>query len=151
MSSVPGYLGHQSLLQKNHFLCSSLPVQCSESNHEINIEKVFSGLTKNIFWYVMMLNQCWEIFSWYFINIEKAFSGLMKNICWCVLIFTDIVKVSLLAAPCANCALVTLSKSDLQLFILKLHFCYLTLLLKENISTGRCFSRDALKKESSWR
>ena len=61
-------------------------VQCSESNHKI--------------------------------NIEKAFSGLMKNICWCVLIFTDIVKVSLLAAPCANCALVTLSKSDLQLFIL---------------------------------
>ena len=48
----------------------------------------------------------------------------MKNVCRCVLIFTNIVKVSLLVAHCAQlhmCSAVTLSKSDLQLFILNLH------------------------------
>ena len=48
----------------------------------------------------------------------------MKNVCLCVLIFTNIVKVSLLVAHCAQlhmCSAVTLSKSDLQLFILNLH------------------------------
>ena len=55
---------------------------------------------------------------------ENAFRELMKNVCRCVLIFTNIVKVSLLVAHCAQlhmCSAVTLSKSDLQLFILNLH------------------------------
>ena len=55
---------------------------------------------------------------------ENAFKELMKNVCRCVLIFTNIVKVSLLVAHCAQvhmCSAVTLSKSDLQLFIFNLH------------------------------
>ena len=56
--------------------------------------------------------------------VENALRELLKNVCRCVLIFTNIVKVSLLVAHCAQlhmCSAVTLSKSDLQLFILNLH------------------------------
>ena len=75
------------------------------------------------FWRFFSLQQFVQVFVSKLIWLTKI-KELMKNVCRCVLIFTNIVKVSLLVAHCAQvhmCSAVTLSKSDLQLFILNLH------------------------------
>ena len=76
-------------------------------------------------WRFFSLQQFVQVFVSKLIWLTKMlFKELMKNVCRCVLIFTNIVKVSLLVAHCAQvhmCSAVTLSKSDLQLFIHNLH------------------------------
>ena len=75
------------------------------------------------FWRIFSLQQFVQVFVSKLIWLTKI-KELMKNVCRCVLIFTNIVKVSLLVAHCAQvhmCSAVTLSKSDLQLFIFNLH------------------------------
>jgi len=81
---------------------------------------------------------------------ENAFKELMKNVCRCVLIFTNIVKVSLLVAQCAQlhmCSAVTLSKSDLQLFILNPHLGRCSY----QLAAQTCLESDNNKSKLTWK
>ena len=106
------------------------------------------------FWRIFSLQQFVQVFVSKLIWLTKI-KELMKNVCRCVLIFTNIVKVSLLVAHCAQvhmCSAVTLSKSDLQLFILNLHLgqCSYQLAAQTCLESDNNKAKVDLKRSARW-